>query len=79
LLTDWHLLCKIIMASVPDLKPPSVGARIRIRMLWEKTKSQVPGLLDKKGGKRFHLLLSKRWHLLPPFMSNEPGNSDLCQ
>jgi hypothetical protein len=32
---------------------------------------RVPSI--KKGGRRFHLLLSKRWHLLPPFMSNEPG------
>jgi hypothetical protein len=32
----------------------------------------VLGLLDKKiGGRRFHPLL--RWHLLPPFWSNEPG------
>jgi hypothetical protein len=27
----------------------------------------VPGSLDKKEGRRFHLLLSKRLHLLPPF------------
>jgi hypothetical protein len=34
----------------------------------------VLGSLDKKGGRRCHLLLGKRWHLLPPyFMSNEPG------
>jgi hypothetical protein len=32
----------------------------------------VPGLLDKKGGGRSHLLLSKTWNLLPPFfLSNE--------
>jgi hypothetical protein len=33
----------------------------------------VPGSLNKKGGRRFHLLISKRLHLLPPFLSNEPG------
>jgi hypothetical protein len=27
----------------------------------------VPGSLDEKGGRRFHLLLSKSWHLLLPF------------
>jgi hypothetical protein len=32
----------------------------------------VPGSLNKKGGRRFHLSLSKRLHLLPPFLSNEP-------
>jgi hypothetical protein len=31
----------------------------------------MPGLLDKKGGRRWLLLLNKRWHLLPPFLSNE--------
>jgi hypothetical protein len=31
----------------------------------------VPGSLDKKGGRKRHLLLNKRWHL-PPFLSNEP-------
>jgi hypothetical protein len=35
--------------------------------------SAVPGLLNTKEKRRFHLLLSKRWHLLPPFLSNEPG------
>jgi hypothetical protein len=30
-----------------------------------------PGSLNKKEGRRFHLLLSKRLHLLPPFLSNE--------
>jgi hypothetical protein len=33
----------------------------------------VPGSLNKKGGRRFHLLLRKRLHLFPPFLSNEPG------
>jgi hypothetical protein len=36
----------------------------------------VPGSLDKNEGRRFHLLLSKRLHLLPPFMSNEPGTGE---
>jgi hypothetical protein len=31
----------------------------------------VPGSLDKKEGRWWHLLLNKRWHLLPPFLSNE--------
>jgi hypothetical protein len=33
----------------------------------------VPGLLDKKGGRRCHLLLNKRCYRLPPFLSNETG------
>jgi hypothetical protein len=33
----------------------------------------VPGSLDKKEGRRFYLLLSKRLHLRPPFLFNEPG------
>jgi hypothetical protein len=33
----------------------------------------VPGSLDKKGGRRCHLLLNKRWNLLPSFLFNEPG------
>jgi hypothetical protein len=33
----------------------------------------MPGLLDKKGARRFHLLSSKRWHLFQPFFSNEPS------
>jgi hypothetical protein len=32
----------------------------------------VPGLLDKKVGRRCHLLLNKRWHLLFPVLSDEP-------
>jgi hypothetical protein len=32
-----------------------------------------PGSLDNKSGRRCHLLLIKRWHLLPSFLSNEPG------
>jgi hypothetical protein len=32
----------------------------------------VLGSLVKKGGRRCHLLQSKKWHLLPPFMSNKP-------
>jgi hypothetical protein len=35
----------------------------------------VPSSLDKKGGRRFHLLLRKRWHRIPPFLSNEPGTA----
>jgi hypothetical protein len=34
------------------------------------------GSFDKKAGRRFHLLLRQRWHLLPPILSNEPGNCD---
>jgi hypothetical protein len=33
--------------------------------------NKVPGLLDEKEGRRGHVLLSKRWHLSPPFRSNE--------
>jgi hypothetical protein len=33
----------------------------------------VPGSLDKKGGRRCHLLLNKRCHLPPTFLSKEPG------
>jgi hypothetical protein len=33
----------------------------------------VLGLVDIKGGRRCHLLLNKRWNLLPSFLSNEPG------
>jgi hypothetical protein len=32
----------------------------------------VPGSLYKKGGRKCHHLLSKRLHLLSPFLSNEP-------
>jgi hypothetical protein len=32
----------------------------------------VPGSLDKKGGRRFFILLSKRLHLLQPFLFNKP-------
>jgi hypothetical protein len=35
--------------------------------------STVPDSLDRKGGRRLHLLLSKSWHFLLPFLSNEPG------
>jgi hypothetical protein len=31
----------------------------------------VPGSLDKKGERRCHLLLTKRWNLLAPFLSNK--------
>jgi hypothetical protein len=31
------------------------------------------GLLDKYRRERYHLLLNKRLHLFPPFLSNEPG------
>jgi hypothetical protein len=33
----------------------------------------VLGSLGIKGGRRCHLLLNKRWRLLPSFLSNEPG------
>jgi hypothetical protein len=36
--------------------------------------SPVPGSLDKKRVTRCHLLLNKKWHLLPPFFFNEPGS-----
>jgi hypothetical protein len=32
----------------------------------------VQGLFDKKGGRRYYHVLSKRWHLLQPLLSNEP-------
>jgi hypothetical protein len=38
----------------------------------------VLGALDKLGGRRCHLLLNKRRHLLPPFLSKEPG-TELCR
>jgi hypothetical protein len=34
--------------------------------------SLVPGLLDKKGGRKCNLLLNKRWNLLTPYLVNEP-------
>jgi hypothetical protein len=40
--------------------------------------TSVPGSLVKKGGSRYHLLLNKRWLLLPPFLSDDPG-TDLHQ
>jgi hypothetical protein len=34
------------------------------------------GFVRHKSGKKVpYLLLSKRWHLLPPFLSNEPGTA----
>jgi hypothetical protein len=33
----------------------------------------VPGSLDKKGGRRCHLLFNKRWTFIPSFLFNEPG------
>jgi hypothetical protein len=33
----------------------------------------VPGSLYKKGGRRRHLLLNKRWKHLPPFLNNDSG------
>jgi hypothetical protein len=36
----------------------------------------VQGSLDKKGG-RCDLLLNKRWHLVPSFLSNEPGTGHI--
>jgi hypothetical protein len=33
----------------------------------------VSGSLDKKRGRRCHLPRNKRWHPLPPILSNEPG------
>jgi hypothetical protein len=39
----------------------------------------LPGSLDKKEERRFHLLPRKRWHLLPPFLSNEPGTHHMAQ
>jgi hypothetical protein len=41
-----------------------------------KIRRPVPGLLDKKGGRRCHLLLNKRLHLLPSFLSDEPGTGE---
>jgi hypothetical protein len=35
----------------------------------------VPGSLDKKGGRRWHLLLNKRWNLLPPFFVQRTQHS----
>jgi hypothetical protein len=35
----------------------------------------VPGSLNTKEGRKFHLILSKRWHLLLPFLYNEPGTA----
>jgi hypothetical protein len=37
----------------------------------------MPGLLDKKEGRKWHLVLNKRWHLLPPILSNEFGTGSL--
>jgi hypothetical protein len=37
----------------------------------------VPGfLLNKKGGRKFNLLLNKRWNLLPSFLSNALGDRE---
>jgi hypothetical protein len=37
----------------------------------------MPGSLDKIGGRRFNLLLSKRLHLLPPFFQTNPARGIL--
>jgi hypothetical protein len=37
----------------------------------------VSGSLDKIWGRRLHLLLSKRLHLLPPFLSDDPGTAHI--
>jgi hypothetical protein len=39
-------------------------------MFW---KGPVPGSFDKKERRRCHLFLSKRWHLLPVFLSKRAG------
>jgi hypothetical protein len=36
------------------------------------------GSLDKKARRRCRLLLCNRWHLLPPFLSNEPDTDLQC-
>jgi hypothetical protein len=33
------------------------------------SKISAAGALDKKGGRRYRLLLNKIWHLHPPFLS----------
>jgi hypothetical protein len=46
--------------------------------LQEKFKS-LPGLINKRGGSECHLfILSKKWYLLVPFLSNEPGTAWDC-
>jgi hypothetical protein len=36
----------------------------------------VPGSLDKKEGRSFHLILRKNLHLIPPLLSDEPGTGN---
>jgi hypothetical protein len=43
------------------------GARFVRQKRWKKIPSN------------FHLLLNKRWHLLLPFLSNEPGRGYFAQ
>jgi hypothetical protein len=32
-----------------------------------------------EGRRRCHVLFNKRWHLLPPFLSYEPGTDSIIQ
>jgi hypothetical protein len=53
---------------------PSIQILSKILRMFVYHCCAVPdSLRQKKGGRRRHLLISQRWHLLPPFLSNESG------
>jgi hypothetical protein len=46
------------------------------RPLFQGSATSAGFVLQKRGEKipsKFHLLFNKRWHRLPPFLSNEPS------
>jgi hypothetical protein len=59
--------------SRTNSRRPKDGELLRSYGTCGRRRITSAGLLDKQGGRRCHLLLMKRWHLLPPFVSNEPG------
>jgi hypothetical protein len=79
-------MCSLVEVSLSPLAKMASLAKMtslseekaekRQEMLGHKDEVQhafflVPGLLDRKGGRRCHLLLNKREH--PLFLSNDPG------
>jgi hypothetical protein len=82
-----HIECyrEIHAASIPRLA--TYPYKIRMLKILKQTKVSsfsldsvvccgmvpMPGSLDKKSLRKCNFLPNKRWHLLPPFLFNEPG------
>jgi hypothetical protein len=72
-LPSGGVICTILILPTLHVHTTSYSRKKQAQMYFAKKQATVSGSLDSKWGSRCHVLLYKRWHLLPPFCLTNPA------